>query len=63
MSRAVFERNAVIVLFFLVLVIFSMAEKDRKKAMEHYRQEQAVRPVPKASPILISTQLPSALAK
>ena len=36
MSRAIVERNMVVVLFVLVLVIFSFAERDSRKIHELY---------------------------
>lgn len=36
MKRAVVERNIVVVLFVLVLVLFSFAEKDSKKLKQLY---------------------------
>lgn len=36
MKRALVERNIVVVLFVLVLVVFSFAERDTQKLFEHY---------------------------
>jgi len=37
MSRAIVERNLVVVLFVLVLVIFSFAERDSRKIQQLYQ--------------------------
>lgn len=36
MKRAILERNFVVVLFVLVIVIFSFAERDTQKLIEKY---------------------------
>lgn len=36
MKRAVFERNLVVFLFVLVLIVFSFAERDSKKLEQMY---------------------------
>ncbi len=36
MKRAVLERNLVVILFILVLVVFSFAERDTKKMEQIY---------------------------
>ncbi|HEU4472071.1 MAG TPA: hypothetical protein VFR58_13355 [Flavisolibacter sp.] len=43
MKKAALERNAVIVLFVLVLIIFSFAERDRKKILALYTKEAAAK--------------------
>ena len=42
MNRAALEKNLVVFLFILVLVIFSFAERDSKKLDEMYATSQPV---------------------
>ena len=41
MQRAIVERNLVVVLFILVLVVFSFAERDTKKLDKLYSKYQS----------------------
>jgi hypothetical protein len=43
MKRALLERNIVVVLFILVLVTFSMAQRDSKKIEKIYTVAELVR--------------------
>ena len=43
MNRAALEKNLVIVLFVLVLVVFSFAERDSKKMDQMYTTSQLVK--------------------
>jgi hypothetical protein len=36
MKRALFEKYLVVILFFLVMIVFSMAERDSKKLQQVY---------------------------
>jgi hypothetical protein len=48
MKRAIVERNIVVVLFILVLIAFSFAEKDSKKLDQLYTQKaESFEPVKK----------------
>ena len=42
MKRAVIERNIVVVLFILVLIAFSFAERDTQKAFEKFNVKSTV---------------------
>ena len=43
MNRAALEKNLAIVLFVLVLVVFSLAERDSKKMDQMYTASQLVK--------------------
>jgi hypothetical protein len=43
MKRALVERNLVVVLFILVLVIFSLAERDSKKMEQMYNSTVVIK--------------------
>lgn len=45
MKRAALERNIVVVLFVLVLIVFSFAERDSKKLDQLYKGAQSFEPV------------------
>lgn len=47
MKKAVFERNVVVVLFLMVLVIFSFAQKDSKKIAPLYTNTASTYELPK----------------
>lgn len=42
MKRAVLERSFVMVLFFLVMVVFSLAERDTQKLFEKRNEKSTV---------------------
>ncbi len=39
MKKDLVERNMVVVLFILVMVVFSFAERDTKKLFQHYNSK------------------------
>ena len=60
MKRALVERCAAIVLFVLVLVVFSFAERDTKKLVEFYNSKNsAVIPVKTPEYSASVTELPA----
>lgn len=61
MNRALLERNVAAVLFVLVLVVFSFAERDTKKITRLYQNYKYSKPTVKLvndQPILPIAQLP-----
>ena len=42
MKKALLEKSFVVVLFVLVIIIFSFAERDTQKAFEKYNQKSTV---------------------
>ena len=44
MNRAALERKIVVVLFMLVLIVFSFAERDTKKLDPFYRGTESFKP-------------------
>ena len=45
MKRTLLEKGTVVVLFILVLVVFSFAERDSKKLVDLYTRKSAHKPV------------------
>jgi len=56
MKKAILERNIVVVLFVLVLVIFSFAEKDSKKLDSLYNKKTGVKKLLKKNNSLAATE-------
>jgi hypothetical protein len=62
MKRVILERNIAVVLFILVLVVFSFADRDSKKLDQLYKRTESFEPIKKDSNLAASgpeTQLPS----
>jgi hypothetical protein len=54
MNRAILERYTVVVLFVLVLVAFSFAERDSKKMDLKYAPAVSYKPLQKKAPVAVS---------
>lgn len=60
MKRAVVERNIVVALFILVLIAFSLAEKDSKKLDQLYtKKTESFEPVRKEKDLAASESKPN----
>jgi len=54
MKRALVERNIVVVLFVIVLVVFSFAERDTRKLIEFYNSRSTTEIKSPASTLIAS---------
>ena len=64
MKKAAIERYVAAVLFVLVLVVFSLAERDTRKLSSLYRQKtQDAAALRAAAPLTIGQALPSTASK
>ena len=54
MTKAFVERSTVVILFVLVLIVFSFAERDSKKITGQYNKKSTVETVKKATEYTVS---------
>jgi hypothetical protein len=61
MKRVILERNIAVILFILVLVAFSFADRDSKKLDQLYKRTESFKPIKKETNLAASeleTKLP-----
>jgi hypothetical protein len=49
MKRVILERNIAVILFILVLIVFSFADRDSKKLDQLYKRTESFEPIKKNS--------------